>query len=113
MAAGARRDKENAYPELLLSRRCNLVVVAVETGGRWSSEAVAFLEDLAHARARDTPPHLRYAAVLAWQRRWSRLLATACASAFATSLVAPAGGLAAGSTDGPAPALSDLLSREA
>ena len=30
----ARRDKENAHPELVTSRRCRLVVVAIETGGR-------------------------------------------------------------------------------
>ena len=111
VADGARRDKEEQYPELLTSRRCALVVVGIETGGRWSTEAAAFLEALAHARARDTPPALRFAAALAWQRRWSRLLSTACAKAFAHSLVAPAGDLAAGAVDGSTPELSDLLSR--
>ena len=28
----ARRDKEDAYPELVTARRCELVVVAEETG---------------------------------------------------------------------------------
>ena len=39
----ARRDKEAKYPELATSRRCKLVVVGIETGGRWSEEAVDFV----------------------------------------------------------------------
>ena len=38
----ARTDKEMRYPELMTGR-CRLVVVAIETGGRWSDEAVALL----------------------------------------------------------------------
>ena len=36
----ARRDKEATYPELATSTRCRLVVVAIETGGRWIYLAV-------------------------------------------------------------------------
>ena len=32
----ARRDKERKYQELVAGNRCRLVVVALETGGRWS-----------------------------------------------------------------------------
>ena len=109
IADGARRDKEEAYPELLAARRCALVVVALETGGRWSAEAAAFIEDLAYARARDAPAALRSAAAAAWQRRWVRMLATACANAFARSLVAPVSDLGAAAVDGPAPSVADLL----
>ena len=35
----ARRRKERTYPELIGSRRCRLVVLGIETGGRWSEEA--------------------------------------------------------------------------
>ena len=35
----AREDKERKYPELLRDDRCRLVVLALETGGRWSEEA--------------------------------------------------------------------------
>ena len=31
----AREDKETTYPELAASRLCRLVVLAIETGGRW------------------------------------------------------------------------------
>ena len=47
----ARIDKETTYPELVASTRCLLVVVAIETGGRWSDEAVQFVRQLAQAKA--------------------------------------------------------------
>ena len=71
-ADAARRDKEEADPELLAAPRCSLVVVALETGGRWSAEAAAFAEDLAYAGARDAPPPLLAVVAAAWQRRWVR-----------------------------------------
>ena len=70
------------------------------------------MEELAHARARAAPPALRFQAALAWQRRWARLLATACANSFARSLVAPAGDFGADPADGFAPALCDLRGRD-
>ena len=45
----ARRDKELTYHELVECGRCLLVVVAIETGGRWSQEAVNFVDSLASA----------------------------------------------------------------
>ena len=53
VASRARREKENKYAELLQGDRCRLVVVGKETGGRWSTEALQFVEMLAAARARD------------------------------------------------------------
>ena len=38
----ARRRKEQKYAELLQARRCRLVVMAIEVGGRWSDEALKF-----------------------------------------------------------------------
>ena len=52
----ARRDKERKYHELLVSERCRLVVVAMETGGRWSNEATEFISCLAEAKAREAAP---------------------------------------------------------
>ena len=58
----ARQDKEATYPELASSGRCKLLVLAMETGGRRSEEAV--------------------------QTR--RMLAIACAVSFDSSLLEPA-----------------------
>ena len=110
MAENARADRENTYPELVESNRCALVVVALETGGRWSEEAANFVEEPSYARARDAPVRLRRAAALSWQRRWVRLLSTAAAKAYASSLVAPPRSFWSQAVDGEAPQLSELLS---
>ena len=68
--AQGRQDKEPTYPELLTSRRCRLVVVAIETGGRWTDEVEDFLWQLALAKAREVPALLTHSAALAWERRW-------------------------------------------
>ena len=52
----ARQDTEATYPELASSARCKLVVLAMETGGRWSEQAVQTLQML-HTPKRET--HLR------------------------------------------------------
>ena len=41
--------------------------MAMETGGRWSSEAVEFVDNLAAARAREAPPLLQRSVFLAWR----------------------------------------------
>ena len=41
-----------------------MVVVELETGGRWSDEALHFIETLASGRARDMVPVLRRPAFL-------------------------------------------------
>ena len=96
------------FLELVAGNRCALVVVAVETGGRWSSEAVDLVSSLAGARARDAPPLLRRSTFLAWRRRWSRMLAVSCGRAFASSLVTSCSVTPDGQ-DGPPPELADLL----
>ena len=59
VAEAARRGKEEAYPELLAARRCALVVVALETGGRWSANCRDLVRDLAETKAREVPEVLR------------------------------------------------------
>ena len=83
--AQARHDKETTYPELINSRRCRLIVVAIETGGRWSEEAVEFIRLLACAKAQEVPSHMWWPTTLAWQRHWTRMLSTACSLSFAAS----------------------------
>ena len=67
----ARLRKQRTYPELSgRHRRCRLVVLATETGGRWSSETRSFLRALARFRARSEPPLLRKRVEQAWRMRW-------------------------------------------
>ena len=83
----ARRSKARTYPELLNNRRCRLVVLGIEVGGRWSNEASNFICMLAKARARSSPPSLQAATSAALVSRWSALLTHAAATSFAASLL--------------------------
>ena len=105
----ARRRKERTYPELSGDRgRARLVVLALETGGRWSSEAWQFVRQVAEARARSEPELLRRAAQAAWHRRFVNLLAVAAQRAFAESLLEMTGGRGAdGDTIGAQEVLED------
>ena len=107
-AGAARADKEGKYPDLVGCARCDLVVFALETGGRWDEEAVSFVRDLAAARAADVPLGLRFATTLAYERRWARWLSTASAVAFIRSLTLPKAAIG-GAPFAPAPSLPDLL----
>ena len=70
------RTKERTYPELTGEQgRARLVVLACETGGRWSEDAQSFLRHLARARARSEPREMQLAARRAWLRRWCTALA--------------------------------------
>ena len=83
----ARRRKEQTYPELLRSRRCKLVVLGLEVGGRWSQEATSFIKLLAQHKARQAPPILQHSITTALIARWSALLTHAAQQAFAATLV--------------------------
>ena len=83
-------------------------MVGIETGGRWSDEALGFVEMLAGAKARDASLALRRSAVLAWRRRWSRMLSISCSRTFACSLVSSPADAWDG-TDGAPPDLADLF----
>ena len=56
--ARARTDKERKCHELVHGEMCQLVVVALVRGGRWSAEAVDFIYPLTGSRAREAPPLL-------------------------------------------------------
>ena len=103
----ARRRKEAKYRELLHSRRCRLVVLAIEVGGRWSEEALDFVRLLAKSKARAYPPILRKSAQLAWANRWTGLLAVAAHRAFACSLLELP--IDEACCDGEAPPFEDVL----
>ena len=81
-ANGAVREKEAKYAELVNGARCHLAVMAIETGGRWSNEALDFVADMAAARSREAQPVVQRSTFLAWRRRWTRMLAVSCSRAF-------------------------------
>ena len=109
----AREDKERIYPELTTSGRCRLVVVAIETGGRWSTEAVDFVRQLSFAKAREVPSFMQFSTALAWERRWTRMLSTVCSLSFAASLVEPSDTCETWCwTGGEPPPLADLLEQD-
>ena len=104
----ARKAKERTYHELRQSAQCKLVVLALELGGRWSTEAATFVKLLARLRARAVPASSRGPSISAFASRWSALLSFAAARAFAASLLSlPLGGAA--NVDGESPLLSDIL----
>ena len=82
----AKADKETKYAELLASDRCRPVVVALETGGRWSSEAIQFVKS-GQLSSTGGATHTGEASLPAWRRRWARMISISCARAFATSLL--------------------------
>ena len=86
--ARARVRKERTYPELAQAHgRARLVVVACEVGGRWSGEALSFLNSLANTEVLDEPEDFRKVVKAAWLRGWKALLA--CASGEGIRFVPP------------------------
>ena len=84
----ARRRKEATYPELVGDDgRARLVVLAAETGGRWSNETAQFLRGLAKGKAETAPLLLQNRVLSAWLARWSCILACSSTRAFAQSLL--------------------------
>ena len=51
-AEAEHRKRAHVYPALAQSTEAHLQVIALEVGGRWSTEAVGFVKELALARAR-------------------------------------------------------------
>ena len=105
--SAARRRKERVYPELTGAMgRTRLVVLAGEVGGWWSEESREFLNQLAKAKARREPRHLRARARQVWRHRWASLLAGSAAKAFALSLLERRSGLG---SDGDTPLTSEVI----
>ena len=98
-------DVDGAGAVLIQARR------DIETGGRWSEEAVQIVRMLAFAKAREVPSNMQFLVALMWERRWTRMLATTCAVSFAASLSAPACGVSWCQTGG-GPPLSELVELE-
>ena len=74
--------KEGTYPEFSRAARARLVVLALEVGGRWGSEAANFIRLLTRARARNGTASSREASISAYTQRWSALLSFAATRSF-------------------------------
>ena len=85
--AEARKAKERRYPELATGRRCKLVVVGMEVGGRWEETAYEFLVELAKEKAQEAPKLLEGSATHAWLRQWVSLLFKADMNSLASTLL--------------------------
>ena len=104
--AQAKRKKARTYPELVRpGARARLVVLALETGGRWSKDARTFVQLLARARARSEPRLIQRRVEQAWRLRWYSILSCAAARALAASLLELRGGRGA---DGQVPQSHDV-----
>ena len=108
LQTAANRKGRAVYPELLAARRCKLVVLGIEVGGRIGREALGFVRQLANAKARGVPARLRAAAQQANIHGWRGMLAVAAQRAFAMSLLElpPA---TADECDGAEPPLAEVL----
>ena len=73
----AKRKRLRTYPELAVARRCKLLVLGLEVGGRFSREAAALLRQLAKARVRASPAQFCPPVQRASLHRWTGMLAVA------------------------------------
>ena len=83
----ARKRKERTYQEIVHSRRCELVVLAMEIGGRWSEEATTFVRLLAKSKARSFPRILRKSIQAAFMHRWFGMISVAAQRSLACTLL--------------------------
>ena len=91
-------------------RRCKLVVLGLEVGGRWSEETASFINLLAQHKTRQAPALLQHSITTALIAKWSALGTHAAQQAFAASLIETSQSLANHTnTDGNEPTFSQLL----
>jgi len=91
--------KARTYPELVESSQLRLLTLAVETGGRWSTTCATTVRQLAAAKARSVPTHLRKTARVAYASRWWALLSVAAQNTLAATVYGDAVGVLDGIDD--------------
>ena len=70
-------EKRNTYRDLVESNRCEFLVLAAGTGGRWHEDSIRLVTALARHRAASEPAVLRRPMHLAFRRRWWSLFSVA------------------------------------
>ena len=91
---------------LLAARRRLRPPIPSLVAGRWSDECLSFLRQLARAKVRSEPPHLKVRARRAWLSRWSIMLSCSAARTVALSLLERRGGTG---SDGEIPSMLQVL----
>ena len=81
------KPKSTTYAEVVRSSGWQLVTLACEVGGRWSSTSIWVVSQLAKFKASKEPAHLQKAVEFAYVSRWWSLLSVSAQTAFAESLV--------------------------
>ena len=92
--------------------RCQLIVLACETGGRWSDTCAWLVKELVREKSAQAPPRLRRSTARAWEARWWGMLAVAVQNSVAATLVDDAPHLLHG-WEGDGPPLGVLLHGDA
>ena len=87
----AEREKKVKYQDVDACSLTELLVLAVEVGGRWNNTAGDLVRRLAEHKAANENPVLRRATQRAWEDRWWSLLGVAAQGALAASLLAQTG----------------------
>ena len=75
------------YSEFSTVAHARRVVLALEVGGRWSSQDVSCIRFLPRACARNGPASSRENSLSAYTQQWSALLSFAVARSFAASIL--------------------------
>ena len=105
----ATRDNQSTYAEVERAGLGRLCCLGVEVYGRWSSDSLWAVRQMARERSRGLPAGMRRGVQAALLRRWWGLLSIAVQRVVAACVLRPAGGgdLCTAALE-PAPAVADL-----
>ena len=94
----------------MASAHASLVVLGCEAYGRWSTDAISLMRELAKLKAAEAPARLRTVAEFAWLNRWWGIVGVGVQRAVAESLLWHGGADLLGQhADRRHPTLSDVL----
>ena len=102
--------KRRTYGDVHGSPQAVLLVLGCEVYGRWCSDAIAIVNELAALKATQAPPRLRNCARHAWANRWWSLVGVGVQRAIAEALLRHSGAdLQDCASFSPPPPLTDVL----
>ena len=96
----AARKKHHTYADIDASDSAALIVLGSEVYGRWATETIKFVKELAALKSLSAPMYLRESARHAWLNRWWSIISVGTQRAVAESLLCEHGAdLLAAKTD--------------